>query len=211
MMDHLYLDAAFYLAKAACEQDSNRDENPALVFGALTCSVSFLELCINSLFHEGFTHSSRETRFRKALSGLWNEQFDRLPVLTKFQIALALAHVDGFDIGREPYQSVESLIGLRNLMIHPKRILVDTQKEQERIVKHLRGKFEFKKRKEHHTDFPDSVLTPKCATWALVAVLRFLNEFNQKLPKSARSATLNFRTRLAKAEELQKQTTSTLD
>src|ERR1019366_1942058 len=92
LMDHLYLDAAFYLAKASSEQGSNNKQNRALAVGALACSVSFLDVCINSLFQEGV--SSRKTKFRKALSDAWNQKFDRQPTLVKLQKALALAHVD---------------------------------------------------------------------------------------------------------------------
>ncbi|HEX4808149.1 MAG TPA: hypothetical protein VH325_04420 [Bryobacteraceae bacterium] len=139
---------------------------------------------------------------------VWNENFERQSTLTKFQIALALAHVDGFDTGKEPYQSVNALIVLRNAIVHPKTIFGDKVEEQ-RLLKCLRGKFTFREPKSrNHALFPDSILTSECAAWALVAVLRFLNNFNQKLPPSARLITLDFKTRLAEAEHFQLQRSS---
>src|ERR1035441_72799 len=159
MMNHFYLGAALSLAQTSCQEGSLGTTGPfrqtqACVVGAVTCAVSFMEISINSLFEEG-VWTSRETKFKKALREVWSEGFDRQALLAKYQIALALARVESFPTGRDPYQSAETLISLRNFLAHPKRVFGD-EKEEDKLIRKLRSRFDFRtSSSEDHALFPD--------------------------------------------------------
>jgi hypothetical protein len=97
------------------------------VLGAITCSVSFLECCINGLYHYA---AGRRTEPHKALSAVWREGGDRQPTLAKYQIALGLAGTRVFSAGSDPYQSVALLIALRNGIAHPKELIGTTEQDK---------------------------------------------------------------------------------
>ncbi|MGD0567498.1 MAG: hypothetical protein ABSA78_03755 [Candidatus Sulfotelmatobacter sp.] len=207
MMNHFYLGAALNLAQASCSEgalamkSASSRQPQALVVGAITCAVSFLEVSVNSLFEED-SRTSRETKFKKALRGVWSEGFDRRPVLAKYQIALALAHVEGFSTDRDPYQSAETLISLRNFLAHPKRAS-GSDKEEEKLVLKLRSRFDFRELDcNERALFPEAVLSPKCAAWAVSTAARFVSDFDARLPVSARAVTIGLETYLAESRKL---------
>jgi hypothetical protein len=67
---------------------------------------------------------------------------ERVPVLGKYQSALRLAGVEPFDDGRAPFQDVESLVKLRDALVHykPEWHNVESQPHHKREAR-LRGKF----------------------------------------------------------------------
>jgi len=207
MMNHFYLGAALSLARASRSEDlsianTSPGETQAFVVGAVTCAVSFLEISINSLFEEGISRTSRETRFKKALRGVWSERFDRQPILAKYQIALALARVEGFATDRSLYQSTEALIELRNFLAHPKRVF-GNDKEEQKLISRLESQFDFRKSiSENHALFPDAVLSSACAVWAVLTAAEFVSAFDARLPASARLATINLESYLAESKKL---------
>jgi hypothetical protein len=198
MMNHFYLGAGLRLAQVAAEEPTG---GQPYVVGAITCAVSFLEISINSLFEEGVVRSSRKTKFRAALADVWSEAFDRQPTLAKYQIALALARVEGFATNREPYQSAEALITLRNFLAHPKNVFWN-EKEEERLLKKLKGKFSFRLSGPDHAFFPDACFSPECGRWAILTAARFVQAFDQKLPPSARLVTIDLHSYIATAEKI---------
>jgi hypothetical protein len=206
MMNHFYLGAALSLAQTSCQEGSLGTTGPfrqtqACVVGAVTCAVSFMEISINSLFEEG-VWTSRETKFKKALREVWSEGFDRQALLAKYQIALALARVESFPTGRDPYQSAETLISLRNFLAHPKRVFGD-EKEEDKLIRKLRSRFDFRtSSSEDHALFPDAVLSSGCAAWAVLTAARFVSAFDARLPASARLATIDLKTYLAESQRL---------
>ncbi|MFZ1011428.1 MAG: hypothetical protein WAN65_31615 [Candidatus Sulfotelmatobacter sp.] len=208
MMNHFYLGAALSLAKTSCLEGApvvrgaSSFQTQACVVGAIICATSFLEISINSLFEEGISRTSRETKFKKVLREVWSEGFDRQPTLAKYQIALALARVEGFPIDREPYQSADTLVSLRNFLAHPKRVFGDDEGE-EKLILRLKSRFDFRESSsENHALFPDAVLSSGCAAWAVITAARFVSAFDAKLPVSARLATIDLETYLAEAQKL---------
>ena len=191
--DNFYLDSALQLAFSAYREDAEANQTDsrqvqACVIGTIACACSFLEVAINSVF-EGDYRSYRKTKYSDALDSVWSEGFDRQPTLAKYQIALALARVNTFSRGIEPYQSADALIALRNTISHPKKITSSDQ-EQEKIERILKGKYEFGKLpSELHEFFPSACLVPACAAWAVFSAVTFFKEFNHRLPASARSFT----------------------
>lgn len=187
--DYFYLNSAVELAELAAAEASKpgpllEKRHSACVIGAVVCSTAFLECTVNGLYEDSKSFS-RPTKFHKALSSVWSDAFERLPVLSKYQVALTLAKCDIFRIGEEPYQSAEALIELRNAIAHPKEIL-GSQKNQQRLEKRLHERYTFASPREHRKEFfPERCLSAYCATWATRAAINFAMEFKRKLPPTA--------------------------
>lgn len=207
LRDYFYLDSAACLVFEAFRTDHgiNHAESKhvqAYVVGTIICATSFLEVSINSLFEGDFRRSSRKTKFSEALKSVWSEGFDRQPTVAKYQIALALARAKAFDTRNEPYQSVQALISLRNVIAHPKNVL-SSESDQKKLENLLKGKFAF--RKPDSTDrefFPSYCLTPACAAWALRSAAQFVQDFDRRLPASARIDTHYLKAYIATAQRL---------
>jgi hypothetical protein len=189
LQDRFYLGSALDLAALSLEEqrranDSRRSRHEACVVGAITCSVSFLECSINGLYEYAKDHH-RPTKFHKALASVWSEAFDRLPVLSKYQIALTLARREPLRSDAEPYQSADAVIELRNAIAHPKELMGD-RKRLRRFEQKLRGKYAFGPKRDHVSEFfPGRCLTADCSMWAVIAVARFFSEFSGRLPPTA--------------------------
>jgi hypothetical protein len=196
-----YLSSAFGLTQIAVNQGLEDEYKKACVFGAITASVAFLECSINGLYAHAASHLGRMTNYRRLLASVHHEKlkFTNLPWLTKYQVALALAHKPTFELGKEPYQSAELLNQLRNDLIHPKEIYVgiskpfsDKEPEKSPLEKRLHGRFALNPARvpepgEYVGDefLPDRCLSVSCAIWAVATAAKFYNEFERKLPKSA--------------------------
>jgi len=189
LQDYFYMNSAVELAALALEEESragvsNEKRHAACVIGAVVCSAAFLECTINGLY-EGAKSPARYTKFHKALTSVWSDAFERLPILAKYQLALTLARSDLFKTGEDPYQSAEAVIELRNAIAHPKEI-VESKKNQQKLEKRLRGRYKFGPQSEHHEEFfPDRCLTADCAIWSAKMTIRFSMEFKRRLPPTA--------------------------
>ena len=187
--DYFYLQSAVELALLAVVEESRGGEShqgprAACVIGAVICSAAFLECTINGLYEDAKRHT-RRTNFHKALTSVWGEAFERLPILAKYQLALTLARKDIFQTGSEPYQSAEAVIELRNAIAHPKEIL-ESKKNQQKLENRLRGRYKFGVEREHRKEFfPDRCLSADCAKWATSAAVQFVDEFKRRLPPTA--------------------------
>jgi hypothetical protein len=148
------------------------------------CSTSFLECGINGLYD--YAHSpSRGTKLHRALLSVWSEGFDRQPVLAKYQIALAVARRTQFATGTEPYQSVASLIDLRNAIAHPKE-LIETEPQRHRLEVRLNGKYTLNPARQDRREFlPDRCLSSDCGLWAVETAAQFFLDFEQRMPRTA--------------------------
>lgn len=170
---------------------------PPLVLGAVTASVAFLECSINGLFAHAASRIGRKSNYRQLLASIYHDKlkFANLPWLTKYQVALALAHRATFDLAAEPYQSAELLNQLRNELMHPKEIysgLADDINEIKEdtpptaLERRLRGKFEFNPEQPHSHEFiPHRCLNSACALWSVRTAAQFYIEFESRLPAKA--------------------------
>lgn len=111
--DLFFLYSALGLARLASSLPAPSGDDPdtrqACVLGSVVCAVSFLECSINGLYDYA-QHPVRATKLLRALAGVWSEAFDRQPILAKYQIALALAKRELFDVGAKPFQPALALI-----------------------------------------------------------------------------------------------------
>src|SRR5215467_7924400 len=89
IQDVFFLTSAVELAAITVEEPRQElvnvaSRHKACVVGAIVCSVSFLECSINGLYEDA-AHHSRKTTFHKALSSVWGNKFEQLPILEKYQ------------------------------------------------------------------------------------------------------------------------------
>jgi len=186
LQDLFYLRAALDLAHLSLtrttEADRGRsDPQKACVLGAVMCSVSFLECSINGLYDYA-RRPIRGTKLHQALASVWNEGFDRQPMLAKYQIALALARREGFRTSSDPYQSTAALLDLRNAIAHPKE-LQESEAQQKKLEKRLKGRYLFNPKREHRREFfPDRCLSWDCSFWAVETAATFFLEFHRRMP-----------------------------
>jgi hypothetical protein len=195
-----YLYSALRLTKLAINDGATDDDKKACVFGAIAASVAFLECSINGLYEHSASHLGRMTNYRRLLASVFHEKlkFANLPWLTKYQVALALAHKPTFELGKEPYQSAELLNQLRNELIHPKEIYLglnerfneETQKSA--LEKRLTGRFSFNPARSPEPGelvgdefLPERCLSIGCATWAVATAAKFYHEFERHMPATA--------------------------
>lgn len=186
----LFLSAAFELAAAAREEEegptsqSRPERKKGLVIGAITSSVAFLECTVNGLY-EHAKDAGKPTQFHRTLASVWSDGFERQPILAKYQLALALARKQIFKTDKEPYQSVDALISLRNAVSHPKEI-ISSNTQQRKLERRLLGRFQTAPAGDVETEFfPDRCLTSACAKWAVRAAQEFVKDFLRLLPPTA--------------------------
>ncbi len=168
-------------------------QHRAYITSTIMLSVSFLEGTINELFSDiAGNHEASSTKFDTLTSNLianmWKLEVPRTShfnVLQKYQIALALAQKDQFDRGQQSYQDVNSMIKLRNNLVHfePEWITCpagDDFREEDihKFEKQLFGKFQLNPLTGQGNPFyPDKCLSHGCAEWAVVSSLKFTDEF----------------------------------
>ena len=124
---------------------------------------------------------------------LW-ESVDRTNILAKYQRVLAVCGKDRLAKGAEPYQSADTLIDLRNAVVHFKPEWGDELAEHARLEKRLSSKFEdcalASRATGHMVWFPGRCLGLGCANWAVGTVERFVGEFCGRLGIRGRFAEI---------------------
>lgn len=188
-----HLVAARHFAHLATEAEEQNEvsrtlktEHRAYVTGAIVFSVAFLEASINELYLEAVDIN------RTTLSTLTDPQFtilaelwpivEQTQALGKFQIVLASCGCSRFDKGVEPFQGVDSLIKIRNALIHYRPEWDNELDEHKKIHNRVSNKFAL----NPFTDksslwFPHQCLGAGCAKWGIGRVEQFIVEFCQRL------------------------------
>lgn len=171
----------------------------AFILNSVLSSVVFLESTINELYADAadeaycFADEKHEELLRM-ISGKWKNEknFDRAPMLTKYQKILAIAGKTPFDEGDQAFANVRDLIGIRNYLLHYKRewVVIGDGENRGRGGDTTGAKFEKSLRRKFATNplarknqpfFPDKCLGHGCAEWAVVNSLIFTDEFFRRL------------------------------
>jgi len=184
--------AAFFARESLkCENAKGITENlklnhRAYVIGAIVLSVSFLESTVNELFLQAvhknnnfFSHLAPNVP--NLLCELW-EQSSRLPILDKYQKILTTCGKKEFEKGRAPYQDVDSVIRLRNSLVHYKPEWDDEENEHKKLESRLKSKFPpnpFAGKSQAF--FPHKCLGHGCTEWAIQNSIKFVEAFYQRL------------------------------
>jgi len=169
------------------EQDKRKHR--AYVTGAILSAVAALEASINEFYLEA------QDRNKNTLSGLtdselsalvnkWttvkcsNKRFERLFILDKYQEALKSVGRKEFNRGGHQYQDADSLIYLRNALVHYKLEWDDETKVHSNIEARLKSKFLLNTFSDVKSLwFPHQCLGAGCAKWSVDIIELFMSEF----------------------------------
>ncbi|MDE2341812.1 hypothetical protein [Pandoraea sp.] len=200
-----YLTSAALLAKKACTLEAGRtikdnipraerDEHFAFVAGAITMSAAAVEAFVNELFAEcrdqGAKNQLGIAADKAALvARVWTDvpKVERESVLEKYDLALRLLDLPALDRKGAPYKAVDSLLALRNSLMHYKLVTQEAGKEPS---EQKAGDFE-KKLQAYFADnrltgtgnpyFPDRVMGHGAAEWSVKSAVAFLDGYCQLL------------------------------
>ena len=191
--------AAAYFARKALGVESNYtdlvDGEPyfahrGYVTGAVFSAVASLEATVNELYIDAQdanspTFQGVDPIVPKLLAEYW-EEIESASILRKYQSALILARKSKFDQGTSPYQEVDSLIQLRNALVHYKPEWDTDLREHRKIENRLKGRFaENSFVGPNDAFFPKKCLGHGCAEWAVKSSVTFIEEFFRQLGLSS--------------------------
>jgi hypothetical protein len=124
---HLIAGIEFALRSRGLEYDgnpANEGVNRSHVLAAVVSAVGFLEATINEFFLLAADDSAQLFGYTRsdiaALKAVWDENTERLNILQKYQLALAVCMRPAFDKGVNPYQDAATVVTLRNTIVHYK-------------------------------------------------------------------------------------------
>ena len=110
----------------------------AFILNSVLSSVVFLESTINELYADAadeayFFADEKHEALLRMISEKWKNEknFDRAPMLTKYQKILTIAGKPPFDEGDQAFANVRDLIEIRNHLMHYKRewvVIADGEK-----------------------------------------------------------------------------------
>lgn len=190
------------------------NQHRACVTSAIFSSVAFLEATINELFSEivelsnGYYGNQLDSDTKSKIKMLWKidvknpsakeaisyNLIEGKRTLEKFQIVLSIAGKEVLNKGTYPYQDVEKLISIRNVLMHykPQMIVIGSSIESIPTTKKFNGlnfhqlesenKFPQNPLFEGYNNyFPDRCLGYGCAQWAANSSVTFVKTFYNKL------------------------------
>lgn len=176
-----------------------RLRHEAFILSAILSSVAFLESTINELHADAaddaylFPDEEHEILLRTIAARWKNEKnFDRAPLVTKYQKILSLAGLPPFDPGDRAFDNVRDLIAIRNHLLHYRREWVEvrasgplrgtTESAAGRFARSLKRRFATNPfAQENLPFFPEQCLGHGCAEWAVVNSLIFTDAFFRRL------------------------------
>ncbi|SFU26015.1 hypothetical protein [Paraburkholderia aspalathi] len=167
-----------------------RDEHFAFVAGAITMSAAAVEAFVNELFAECRDQGAKNQLGiapDKAvlITRVWIDvpKVERESVLEKYDLALRLLDLPALDRKGEPYKAVDTLLALRNSLMHYKLVTQDVGKPP---AEQTPGNFE-KKLQAYFADnpltgpgnpyFPDRVMGHGAAEWSVSTAVTFLDGY----------------------------------
>jgi hypothetical protein len=166
------------------------------VLNSVLSSVSFLESTINELYadvaDEAYYYEKHEVLLRLIGEKWKNEKnFDRAPLLSKYQKILLIAGMPSFDEGDQAFANLRILIEIRNHLMHYTRewVVIGERGARGAGEETTSGKFEKILRQKFATNpfalknqpfFPNKCLGHG-AEWAVVNSLIFTDEFFRRL------------------------------
>ena len=168
------------------------------ILNSVLSSVAFLESTINELYADVadeayfFSDEKHEALLRMICEKWKNEKnFDRAPLITRYQKILAIAGTAPFDEGDAAFSNVRQLIEIRNHLMHYKRewIIIGEEKHpgnaettSQRFERALTKKFAINPfAAKNQPFFPYQCLGHGCVEWAIVNSVIFTDAFFRKL------------------------------
>ena len=171
----------------------------AFTLNSVLSTVSFLESTVNELYADAaddayfFADEEHEALLRTIGEKWRNEKnFDRAPMISKYQKILAIAGKPSFDENDQAFANVRTLIDIRNHLLHYKRewVVIGDGRSGDHGEETMVEKFEKLLKRKFATNpfaetnrpfFPDKCLGHGCAEWAIVNSVIFTDEFFRRL------------------------------
>lgn len=161
------------------------------VTGAILSAAAFLEASINELYLElhGLRSNERTRLPRRVLAVLgrfWSD-IERAPVLHRYQVVLMVADAERFDERRAPFQDADSLMKLRDALVHFRPERPESRRRLRTLEQRLHNRFERNPLAASDSAwFPDLCLSAACAEWAVQAAADFTEDFCTRMSLPAR-------------------------
>jgi len=176
--------------KAKVAKDEEYFELRAFVTGAIVLSYAYLNAGLNEfIFLNAIAKDSPLSTAEKAIVRAMAEeglrpQKDSQNALQLFNVLLRLLNKPPLEEDKPPFQPANLVRILRNLLVHPEPVRVVTFDEnpdkslcdQQKIVKQLRSHLKL----HRNATYPQDILTPTCAQWAVNSCELFFSEFVQR-------------------------------
>jgi hypothetical protein len=170
-------------------------EHWSYVTGAIFATVSFLEATINELFADTVDHPNGElanhldASTKLLMADMWKRGIPRTAqyqIIEKYQIALTLARKTPFELDRPPFQDVQTLIIIRNALIHYEPVWASAEEEKaHKKILSLKQEKKFAlnplRTGKSNPFFPDKCLSHGCAKWAFNSSVQFVEEFFSRM------------------------------
>lgn len=181
------------------------------VSGAILSAAAFLEASVNELYLElsGLKAGERTRLPRRVLAVLgrfWSD-IERAPVLHRYQVVLMVADAERFDERRAPFQDADSLMKLRDALVHFRPERPESRRRLRTLEQRLRNRFEPNPVAPADSDwFPDLCLSAECAEWAVQAADEFTEDFCKRMALPARGLAwcdVNTRQSRARARDVE--------
>ena len=195
----LILASRFFAEQAEeCEQNARRAWNtsgsPAATFGvrhrsyvtgAIFSAVGFLEASINELYIEFHTRSSEQSplprRVLAVLERFWSH-VEHAPLLHRYQVLLTVADAERFDERRAPFLDSDSLVKLRDALVHCGPERPESRRRARTLEQRLHDVVPTNPLAPADAPwFPDICLSAGCAEWAVRTADAFSQEFCRRL------------------------------
>jgi hypothetical protein len=189
--EHLW--TALHGARQAQQKEDTRTqgvgfspEHQSHVISSLLASVAFIEAVVNEVFEDAADSNTRVAalgaRCLELMAETWATAERSLSALDKYQSALLFADKPRFKKGENPYQDVDSVILIRNNLIHFKPRW-HTHGEAEQFKKRLRNRFPLNPYLAGSGNpwFPGKMLSAGCAEWAVKACRTLAQEWSDRL------------------------------
>jgi len=158
------------------------EEIQSYATAAVLSSVAALEASINEVYIDAIDEiQALPGLSRDQVWDLWPHVEDK-PILDKYQLTLTLCGREQMDVGTEPLQSVQTLIRIRNALVHFKPEWHNEQREHRKLGKQLQGKFALSPFPNSKAPvFPMRCMTQGLADWAICSVSSFASGFAERI------------------------------
>lgn len=170
-------------------------EHRSYVIGSIFAAVSFLEATINEVFADTVDHPNGELASpldpatKQLMADMWKRGIPKTAhyqITEKFQIALTLARKPLLELTNSPFQDVQTLITIRNDLIHfePVWTSIESEKAHKRILSlQQEKKFTFNPLiiTPGNPFYPDKCLSYGCAAWAVSNSIQFVEDFLSRM------------------------------
>lgn len=160
----------------------------SICIAVITSATSYMECMINeywnSVLNNGRYSSGideiAKSRFRSVAGAIeWKRKH---AILEKYELAISLLDKPSMDKGALPYQDAETLIALRNELVHyePQSIefvIGERTTAVPKLEKRLASRVDVSKSLSDLVPFPHKYLNSQCARWAADASQTFVDDF----------------------------------